>query len=418
VNFFKKIAMSYIREEFNDVIRKFLAGETVTGGDSTESVSSESAMRYSAVFSCVRVLAETYASCPIMLYKKNKDGSREPVNDLPIYDLLHSTPNEEMAAFNFKESTMMSLNLGGNAVIQKLYNRFGEVVGLYPFKWDRVKIERSKETNKLEYHIDGNKMVLQRNEVIHIPGLSFDGIIGLSPLTYAARSVNLGLSYEKFGVNFYKNGAHAGGILEHPNALSDASFERLKKDFANSYQGLANTGKPIILEDGMKYNPITIDPVDAQLLESRKFQVEDICRIYRVPLHLVQNLDRATNNNIEHQSLEFIMYTMLPWFKRSEDCYNSQGLTREHRQDGYYLEHKIDGLLRGDAKSRSEAYAAGRQWGWLSVNDIRKLENLNPIANGDIYLQPLNMGEAGKIQVEDNIKAQSEAIYKMITERK
>ena len=357
-----------------------------------EYVDSNTAMKYSAVFSCCRVLAETFASMPVMLYRKNKNGDREAVNDLGIYDVLHNAPNEEMSPFNFKESVMMALNLGGNSVSEKLTNRFGEVVGLYPYPWQMVRIERDKETRKLKYIIrDGLKeKTLERQQVFHIPGLSLNGVVGLSPIEYASNAINLGRSYEKFGIGFYKNGANASGAFTFPNELGDEAFQRLKKEVKLNYTGLKNTGTPIILEGGGSFQPFTIKPADAQLIENKRFQIEDICRIYRVPQHLVQMLERSTNNNIEHQSLEFVMYTMLPWFKRAEENINMQLLSLKERKAGYYLEFKVDALLRGDAKSRAEAYATGRLNGWLSINDIRKLENMNTVESGDEYMQPLN----------------------------
>jgi HK97 family phage portal protein len=376
-------------------------------------------MKYTAVFSCCRVLAETFAGMPAMEYKKDVNGDRKVTRDTSAFEILHNAPNDEMAPFNFKESCMMALNLGGNSVSQKLYNSFGELVGLYPFTWDRVRIERDKTTRKLIYLINTGSgwEPLQRKEVFHVPGLSLDGIVGLSPIEYTISAIELGLSYEKFGVEFYRNGAHASGAFSFQGVLNDESFKRLKKDLKENYTGLHRTGTPMILEEGGKFEPFTIKPADAQLIENKRFQIEDICRIYRVPQHLIQMLERSTNNNIEHQSLEFVMYTMLPWFKRWEENINMQLLSPMERKAGYYIEFKIDSLLRGDAKSRAEAYAVGRQWGWLSVNDIRRLENMNPIANGDIYLQALNMGEAGKIQQQDQVKAMAESIYKIISER-
>lgn len=420
MNFIKKAALKVVKNELDDYIQKFLSGEDVPdSNNNTGDLTSKTAMKYSAVFACVRVLAETYASVPIMEYRKDSKGDRTITTDTSAYDILHNQPNEEMSPFNFKETSMINLNLGGNAVAEKLVNRNGELVGLYPYQWDKIQIVRDQTTNKLIYRIrDGSKSKeLKRVQVYHVPGLSFDGVVGLTPIQYSASPIKLGLTYEQFGINFYKNGALTSGIFEHPGALGDLAYDRLKKELKKNYRGLANAGTPMILEEGMKYQGITINPVDAQLIENKRFQVEDICRIYRVPQHLVQMLERSTNNNIEHQSLEFIMYTMLPWFKRNEENANMQLLTSEERKAGYYLEHKIDSLLRGDAVSRATAYATGRQWGWLSVNDIRRLENINPIQNGDIYLQPLNMGEAGKIQQQDQVKAMTESIYKMITER-
>ena len=409
--------MLFKNSAWDDYIRSFLRGDDHPLINDGEYINTHTAMKYSALFACVRVLSETLASMPIMLYRKKPGGDREQRNDLAAYDLLHNKPNDEMSPFSFKEASMVALNTGGNAVSERLVNAYGDTVGLYPYPWDMVRIERDKETGRLIYKIrDGaREKTLQRSQVFHIPGLSFDGVVGISPIEYAASAIRLGLSYEQFGNSFFKNGANASGAFTHPNALTDIAYERLKADLAKNYTGLKNTGKPMILEEGMKFEPFTIKPVDAELLGNKKFQTEDVARIYRVPLHLIQNLDKATFSNIEQQSLEFVMYTMLPWFKRWEEGANMQLLAKQERQAGYYLEFKIDALLRGDTAARATAYAVGRQWGWLSVNDIRRLENMNSIPNGDIYLEPLNMGEAGKSN--DMVKAMAEEIYKMLQNR-
>jgi len=399
LKFFDKARLLFSNSSWDDYIRAFISGNDIPMNPNNINITSETAMKYTAVFACVRVLSETLAGMPILLYKKTEGGDRKPSTDLLVYDVLHSAPNEEMSPFSFKEACMISLNTGGNAVAEKMVNALGEVIGLYPYPWSAVEIKRN-DSGKLVYEIsgtNGTKRTLQRKDVFHIPGLSFDGVIGVSPISYAAGAIRLGLSYEMYGINFYKNGAAPSGIFSFPGTLTDEAFQRLKADLNKNYAGLVNVGKPMLLEGDGKFLPVSIAPVDAQLLESKKFQTEDVARIYRVPLHLIQNLDRATFSNIEQQSLEFVMYTMLPWFKRWEENINMQLLTREQRKAGYYFEFKIDSLLRGDAKSRAEAYAAGRQWGWLSVNDIRRLENMSPIgAAGDIYLTPANMYEAGK----------------------
>jgi HK97 family phage portal protein len=316
---------------------------------------------------------------------------------------------------------MTNFDVSGNTVCERLFNTKKELIGLYPYKHDMVTIARDKDTKKLVYIIgnDADRKILKRNQVLHVPNLSFDGVVGLSPISYAAQSIQLGLSYETYGVNFYRNAALPSGVLEHPTALSPEAFDRLKKDIEKNYIGMSKAGVPMLLEGGMKWNQVTINPIDAQLLESKYFQLEDIARIYRVPQHLIGLLEHATFTNIEHQSLEFVMYTMLPIFKRFEDNINSQLLTPEQRNAGYYVEFLLDGLLRGDQKSRAEAYAAGRQWGWMSVNDIRRLENMPKIDNGDIFLQPSNMVEAGKESTAEAGYANLvEDIYKMISERK
>jgi HK97 family phage portal protein len=420
------VAGEVIRNGWSEALaehtRDFVSGNDVSSAE----VDSEMAMKYSAVSACVRVRAETFASVPFLVYRKVKDG-REPVDEkapeeIQLFaDMLHARPNEEMAAFTFQETLQTNFDVAGNSICERLYNKSGQLVGLYPYNHACVRIERNKETKKLEYHIkEGTETkTLSRDQVLHIPNLSFDGIVGLSPISYAARSIMLGLSYETYGVNFYRNAAMPSGMFEASGSVSEQAFTRLKEDLKNNYTGLTKAGTPMLLEEGMKWQQVTINPVDAQLLESKYFQIEDIARIYRVPQHLINKLDRSTNNNIEHQSLEFAMYCMLPIFKRDESCMNAQIVRPEWRRQGYYVEAKMDGLLRGDAKSRAEAYAAGRQWGWLSVNDIRKLENMPGIgAQGDIYLTPANMIDSSKMdqqQAAQNYARLVDEIYNLIT---
>jgi HK97 family phage portal protein len=316
---------------------------------------------------------------------------------------------------------MSNQNLGGNFYAQKVKNINGELIQLRPIEWARVRMDRDSKTGTLLYYIDNNQEPLTREEILHIPGFTLDGYTGVTPIEYAQNSINIGLHQDEFTKRIYENGVSSSGVFQYPNELSDAAFERLKKDLRDNYTGLKNAGVPLILEGGGTFKEVTMKLSDAQFIESKRFSVEDICRIYRVPQHLVQMLERSTNNNIEHQSLEFVMYTMLPWFKRWEENLNLQLLSLQDRKKGRYLEFKIDTLLRGDAKTRAEAYATGRQWGWLSVNDIRRLENMNPIPNGDIYLQPSNMFEAGKDPGQASVVSYVkfvEDIYNMITERR
>ena len=349
---------------FQEKVSDFLTGNDLDSSSDSFNIDQVTAMKYSAVFGCVRVLSETLANTPIMLYKKLPYGDRREANDLGIYDILHNAPNQEMSPFNFKEMCMTSLNLGGNAVCERLLNSSGELVGLYPYTSSNVSIDRDSSSRKLIYKIcsGAKSRELKRDEVLHIPGISLNGIIGLSPIDYAASAIRLGLSYEQFGVNFYKNGANSTGAFKHPGTLEEEAFNRLKKELKTNYTGLKNTGTPMILEDGLEFQQFQINPVDAQLLESKAFQIEDICRIYRVPMHLVQDLSHATFSNIEQQSLELITYTMLPWFKRWEDNMNMQLFTPQERKAGYYTEFKADVLLRGDIASRAIYYTQGRQW--------------------------------------------------------
>lgn len=396
LNLFSRLRAAVNQTSWDQMLRDFMSGSDSTATNDID-VSGDASLKFTAVFSCLRVLAETFASVPVAEYKKLANGDREKTDETGLYEVLHGMTNEEMSAYNFKEMGMYQINTGGNLVCQRVVSRLGKVIGLNPLDWNKVKIERNKTTGKIQYIYGiGTDQVYSRDQVFHVPGPSINGIVGMSPIEYASQAIRLGLTYEKFAVNFYKNGAFPAGIFKHPGYLKDEAFKRLKDDLKDNYRQLINAGVPILAEDGLDYTPLQMKLVDAELLASKKFQIEDICRVYRVPMHLVQNLDKATNNNIEHQSLEFVMYTMLPWFKRWEECINTQLLTAEQRKQGYYFEFNVSGLLRGDSKSMAEAFAIGRQWGWLSVNDIRRLMNMNRIDNGDIYLSPLNMIEAGK----------------------
>lgn len=389
---------------FKDALDRFVRGQDIN--DTADGpITTSMAAKYSAVFGCCKVLAETFASAPIFEYKKLPNGDREQTDDTGLLDVLKYRPNDEMSGFDLQEMKMNQVNTGGNLVAARLFNRSGRIVGLRPYQWENVKID-VQDNGQMIYRVRISKSeerVLTRKEVFHHKGFSFDGYIGVSPIEYATSAIRLGLQYEKFGINFYKNGALASGFFEHPGRLGDEAYSRLKSKIEDEWTGLRNAGRPILLEDGVKFNGLTMKLVDAELLASKRFQVEEICRMYRVPPHLLQDLSRSTNNNIEHQSLEFVMYTMLPLFKRDEAAINSQLLTAKQRSDGYYFEYNIAGLLRGDTKSMAEAFALGRVNGWYSVNDIRRMLNMNRIDNGDIYLQPLNMVEAGTVvQQPDN----------------
>jgi HK97 family phage portal protein len=378
------------------------------------SVDPQANMSFSAVFACNRVLSETLASCPIFLYEKDSEGNRTQVTDAPEYGVLHYAPNAEMTPGQFKEFGMSNINLGGNLIAQKVFNMNGELLELRPITWDRVRIDVDNQSGRLLYYIDGNTVAKTRDEILHIPGLTLDGYIGITPLTYAALTIDIGLSQDKFERNFYYNRASTSGIFQYPNELGDEAFQRLKKDIKKNYSGFQNAGVPMILEGGGQFKEVTMKLTDAQFIESKRFRIEDVCRVFRVPLHLVQDLSKSTNNNIEQQSLEFIMYTMLPWFKRWEENLNLQLLSPDSKRRNRYFEFNISGILRGDIKSRYDAYAQGRQWGWLSVNDIRRLENMNPVEGGDIYMQPLNCIDA--TLANEYFKKQDETNNKMLSE--
>jgi HK97 family phage portal protein len=352
-------------------------------------------MRLTAVFGCVKILAESVASLPLILYKRKStngtDQGKERATDHPKYKLLHDQPNSEMTSMVWREVAMNHLTTYGNHYSYKLLEG-GELTGLVPFKPDKITVKRAgKELVYIHHKDGGGSDPYMRREVLHIAGLSYDGIMGYSPIAKAREAIGLAFAAEGCAAKLFKDGLRPSGVLTHPDAMGTKAQANLKKSLKERIQGLANIHQPLILEEGMKWQQISIPPEDAQFLQTRKLQIAEIARIYRVPLHMLQELDRSTFSNIEHQALEFVIHTLRPWLVRIEQCYNMQLLTEEERRQGYFFEHLVDGLLRGDIASRYQAYATGRLNGWLSANDVRGLENMNPIGEeGDIYLVPLN----------------------------
>ncbi|WP_415874692.1 phage portal protein [Clostridium sp.] len=365
-----------------------------------KNISEYNAITSTAVYACVRVIAETVASLPLPLYIRKTKGKEKAINH-PLYYILHDLPNEEMTSFSFRETMMAHLLLWGNAYAEIVRDGAGNIVELYPLHPDKMVVERDKETKRIryKYFIDNKQIIYAKEKIFHIPGLSFNGLTGISPISAAREAVGLALAVEEFGARFFGNGARPGGILEHPGILKDP--EKLRKQWEEVYRGVGNSHKVAVLEEGMKYHEIGIPPEDAQFLQTRKFQINEICRIYRVPPHLIGDLEHATFSNIEHQSIEFAVHTIRPWLVRWEQAINKCLLTPSERKK-YFAKFTIDGLLRGDFKTRMEGYAIGRQNGWYSANDIRELEDMNPISEekgGDLYLingnmLPLNMAGA------------------------
>ena len=402
MKFFQRIRAVFSNSYFEEYVKQWVGGGDMPP-DTYGQISQDLALKYSAFFACNRVLAETFASVSIHEYKRDTaTGDREATDETGLFPILHTAPNDETSAYNFQECQMYQTNLGGNFVAERLMDG-RRLAGLSQLEWQDVTIFRDKMDRRVKYRVSGDagQVIFERGDVLHVPGPSVNGIVGMSLLEYAARSILLGYSYEKFGQEFFKNGAVPSVVFEIPGFLKDEAYDRLKKEIKTNYTGLKNSGTPMLLEDGLKASPLTIKPIDAELLSSKKFQIEDICRFFRVQPHLVQHLEKATNNNIEQQSLEFVMYTMLPHFRRAEQNINSQLLTPRQRAQGYYMEYNISTLLRGDQKTMSESFAKGLQWGWLSVNEVRRMLNLNRVEGGDTHLQPLNMVPLGTEPSDD-----------------
>ena len=352
-------------------------------------ITEDSAMRLSAVFGAVRVISETIASLPWEVKQDAGDSTRS-ASAHPINKLIHH-PNGMMTDFNFREVCQAHLCLHGNAFIAIRRNEAGQPVKLIPVHPDRVEVKVYKDEKF--YNIDQGKETFDDTEMIHILGLSFDGIIGKSVIEAARESIGLGLAADQFGGSFFGNGANVSAVLTHPGKLSDEAYKRLMTSWARRYSGLDNSHKTAILEEGMNLTKVSISPQESQFLETRKFGVEDIARFFRIPLAYLGSLENSsTRANIEEQGIQFQRNTILPWVKRWEAEFNRKLFPG---QEDYFIRMNMDGLLRGDISSRYSSYATARQWGWMSVNDIRKYESLDPIDGGDVYLQPLNMIEAG-----------------------
>lgn len=379
---------------------KLLGGseEVATG----QTVTPEGSLASIPVFGAVRILAESVASLPLPLYRRLPNGGKERATDHPLYPILHDLPNPEMTSYYLRETLMGHLGLWGNAFAEIELNRAGQVRGLWPLRPDLVVVKRINR--RLFYDVlmpTGPNVRLPWERVMHIPAFGTDGVVGYSPIAMARQAVGLAMGTEEFGARFFGNGARPGVVLEHPGHLSDEAQVRLRKSIETRHQGLSNAHRLMILEEGMGLKEVGIPPEDAQFLETRKFQVAEIARLYRIPPHMLADLERATFSNIEQQSLEFVIFTLQPWLVRWEQTIGRDLLTQAERQT-YLAEHLVAGLLRGDTQSRYEAYSIGRQNGWLSANDVRRLENMNPIPGGDDYLAPLNMQSMGaEAQAED-----------------
>ena len=370
------------------------------GSSSGKAVTERSAMQMTAVYACVRILSEAIAGLPLHMYRYKEDGGKEKAIDHPLYLLLHDEPNPEMSSFVFRETLMTHLLLWGNAYAQIIRNGIGEVVALYPLMPNKMTVSRD-EKGQLYYTYqksqdelpkdNKNTVVLHPSDVLHIPGLGFDGLVGYSPIAMAKNAIGLVIATEEYGAKFFANGAAPSGVLEHPGTIKDPS--RVREAWQSQFGGSSNSGKVAVLEEGMKYTPISISPEQAQFLETRKFQINEIARIFRVPPHMVGDLEKSSFSNIEQQSLEFVKYTLDPWVIRWEQSIQRTLLNPEEKKT-YFIKFNVEGLLRGDYQSRMNGYATARQNGWMCANDIRELENLDRIPaeeGGDLFLVNGNM---------------------------
>ncbi len=380
-----------IRDDVRDSGTLFVFGKANSG----EVVDEKSAMQIATVYACVRLLAESVAQLPLHLFRVTGEDGQERATDHPLYKILHRQPNPEMSGFSYWEAVMTHLLLWGNSYSQIVRDGKNTVLGLYPLLPENVEIDR---TDKGElyyiYHaytneVPGEKnkdIIFRRDEILHIPGLSFNGLVGFSPIAMMKNALGTTMAVEKYGSSFFKNGAQPSGVLEHPGVLKNP--QKIRENWSEVYGGANNAHKVAVLEEGMQYKAISLPPEDSQFLSTREFSVEEICRIFRVPPHMVQDLKRATFSNIEHQAINYVVHTLDPWLVRIE-----QGIVKdlllEEEKDQYFPKFNVDGLLRGDSESRMNAYTKGIANGIISVNDARRKENLPPISaeeGGDFHI--------------------------------
>lgn len=354
-------------------------------------VSEDNALTFSAVYAAVRIISETIASIPLNVYQADGETRVKAVGH-PVQDLLAKAPNSVSSTFTFREAMASNLVLHGNAYAKIEMNAAGRPTALIPLNPMKVEV---KVVDGEKVYVFDKKHTYLDYEMLHFVGLSFNGLTGKSPLSMAREAVAIGLAAQEYGARFYSNGANAGGVITAPGRLNTEVVKRLRESWNRAQSGNSNSHSTAILEEGMKYEKIGLDPEAAQFLQSRKFQVNEIARIFRIPPSYLADLDNSsTKANVEQQAIQFVRDCITPYVRRMEVELNRK-LFRED-EPNLYAYFTMEGLMRGDQKARYEAYAVARNWGWLSVNDIRDLENLNPVEGGDIYLQPLNMQRAGE----------------------
>lgn len=352
----------------------------------------DKALTLTAVWCAIRLLAESVSSLPISVYTKQANGDKLEDTKSPIYNLIKFKPNYYQNKITFFEFIMLSICTEGNSYVQIVRNNSGTPVQLICLDPSNVTVVVNN--NEVFYQIDGG--VLDSSDILHFKTITDDGVTGLSPIDQCAKALNWGVSLEEFGSTFFSNGAKPSSILQTDRALSDTALQRLKTSFNNNYGKLKNSNSTIVLEEGLTFKPISISPEQAQFLSSRQFSIEEVARIFNVPPHMLKDLSKSSFNNIEMQSQEFVTYTLMPYITRIEQEMNLK-LFRTNELGKTFVEFNVNGLLRGDVKSRTEAYKTAITNGYMSINEVRQKENMNSIEGGDKHFMQMNMTTIDKI---------------------
>lgn len=398
----RRIRNEYSMADFDREVKEKIRGRVSSAG---VRVSEESAMRHITVYSCARVLAETLAATPLFVYQDTRSGKKRKAWDHPLYEVLYGIPNNEMCSMTWRETKMGHITLSGNCYSIITTNGRGQVIDLYPIPWTQMEPRRNEKTRKIEYVLTdrGKQELYPFEKIFHIPGLGFDGVKGYSPVRMAQEAIGVGLATDEFAGRFFSQGMNIGTVIQYDNPFDPESRAELKKDLMERGAGLANSWMPLIVDDGGKIERIPMPLQEAQFVEIQKLTREQICGLFRVPPHMVANLERATLRNIEHQDLGFVKHTMLPWYIRWEQGIFMRLISRQDRSNGYYAKFNVEGLLRGDYKSRQEGLAIQRQNGVLKTDEWRELEERDPIG-GDVGEALLVNGNM--ISVETAMKQQ------------
>jgi HK97 family phage portal protein len=362
-------------------------------GNSPQSLQGDGALQIVAVFACVRVLSETIASLPLMIYERLDNGTKQPVRDHPLVSLLHTVgPNDIQTPFEFFEMGMGHQCLRGNSyafIDRTVAGRINKLIPIHPDRC-KIKLDNGNREQRVVYELvdeKGTQEVFEARDIWHLKGLSSNGYEGISPVGTAKNALVLTDEAERHGIGYYQNGARASGIAKHPGILKEDASKRLSDSINRAMSG-GNKYKVVVFEQGMEWQNMTLSNEDSQYLETRNFQVAEIARLFRVPLLLIQHQDKApTYASAEQFMLSFVTHTIRPWVVRLEQSINKYLLSASDRKR-MFAKFKIDGLLRGDTKTRYEAYASAITSRWMNPNEVRDLEDMNPREGGDEYLNP------------------------------
>ena len=383
----------------NTTGQNYLAALAGIGTDNSVAINQNTALTFSAVFAAVRILSESIASLPVNLYRKTEDGTRSIQNANPLQALISVEPNQMMTSYNFFNAMVSNLVLQGNAYAFISRNGTGRPEALHILDPQNVKILYHE--NEVFYEIKKVELPVPATEILHFTGLSFDGIKGKSPIEVQRDTLSLAVSANKYGGQFFTNAATPKGVLQHPGKITKEAADRLRSSWNQSYGGVYNAHKTAVLEEGMTFKTIQMNPQDVDFLNTRKFQVNEIARIFRIPPHLLADLERATFSNIEAQQIDFVVHTIRPYLVNIEQEMNKK-LLRETEKKDHYVKFSIQGLLRGDSEARSKYYQTLNQIGVLSINEIRAFEDMNPVADGDTHYYPLNFAPINQPNNGDN----------------